>query len=113
MTESQAQFIENFDYMAERVYQNAIQKGFYETPPSDSDRVAHIHGEVSEAWEWLRQGNPPSDHIPEFLGTEEEVADAVIRLMDWARYRGWRLGEAIIAKHEYNLTRPFKHGKKF
>jgi len=71
-----------------------------------------MHSELSEALEALRHDNPPDDHIPEFSGTEAELADVIIRIMDYAELRGLRLAEAIVAKHEYNRNRPLRHGGK-
>lgn len=42
-----------------------------------------------------------------------EFADVVIRVMDFCRQYELPLSGAIIAKHEFNKTRPFLHGKKF
>ena len=67
----------------------------------------------SEALEGLRHGNPPSDHIPEFTAVEEEMADLLIRVMDAAAGKGWRLGEALVAKIEFNRGREWRHGKGF
>lgn len=73
-----------------------------------------MHSELSEALEALRHGNKPDDHIPEFSGVEAELADVVIRILDYAEARGLRLAEAIEAKILYNSTRPRRHGgKKF
>lgn len=44
---------------------------------------------------------------------EDEVADAVIRLLDLAAGLGIDLERHIGAKLEYNESRPYKHGKKF
>lgn len=78
------------------------------------EKVALTHGELSEALEYYRKGNGPSDHIPEFTGVEEEFADAIIRLMNIAHRLKLRIPEAMIAKQEFNAARPFKHGgKKF
>ncbi len=71
-----------------------------------------MHSELSEALEALRHGNGPSDHIPEFSGVEEELADVIIRICDVAQERGWRVAEAIIAKMAFNATRPHRHGNK-
>lgn len=42
-----------------------------------------------------------------------ELADAVIRIGDLVFLLGGDLESAIQEKHEYNRTRPYKHGKKF
>jgi NTP pyrophosphatase (non-canonical NTP hydrolase) len=75
-------------------------------------KLALIMREASEALEGVRAGNPPDSHIPEFSSEEAELADAVIRIMNLANSDGLRLAEAIVAKQEYNRTRPFKHGGK-
>jgi hypothetical protein len=69
--------------------------------------------ELSELLEGLRYGDPKSDKIPGFTSAEEEAADVLIRLLDMAHARGWRVGEAMAAKHGYNASRPHKHGTKF
>ena len=82
-------------------------------PSIDAEKLCLVHTEISEAVEALRAGDPPDDKIPEFSGMEAELADAIIRIVEFAQEKNLRLGEAIVAKHAYNLTRPYKHGKKF
>jgi NTP pyrophosphatase (non-canonical NTP hydrolase) len=78
------------------------------------EQIALMHSELSEALEWERKcPGAKSDHIPEFTGLEEEFADVLIRICDTSAQRKLRLGEAVIAKMEFNSTRPKKHNKHF
>jgi NTP pyrophosphatase (non-canonical NTP hydrolase) len=98
------------------IYNWAQEKGFWEDKDNScfaSEKHALMHTEISESLEALRHGDPPDDKIPKFSCCEAELADAVIRIMDYCKAYDLRLGEAIVAKMEYNETRPYKHGKKF
>jgi len=107
-------FVEEFDKVQFRVFQTATEKGWNEEPCEDGTSMALIHSEISEALEALRTNNPQSLKIPNFSLAEEEMADAVIRIMHYAERNGFRIGEAILAKDAYNQTRSYKHGgKKF
>ncbi len=68
-------------------------------------------GELGETLEAVRKNIGPDSHIPEFTAEEAEVADAIIRLMNYATDRKLRLAEAIVAKNEYNRNRP-DHSKE-
>lgn len=43
----------------------------------------------------------------------DELADAVIRIMDLAQYEQIDLYKHIMLKHWYNKQREYKHGKKY
>lgn len=68
--------------------------------------------EVAEAMESDREDDPADEHLSDFTGMEVELADVVIRAFNLAESRGFRLGEALVAKIEMNRTRERKHGDK-
>ena len=106
-------FIQAWDTVQESVHGNAKAKGFWEGDRNDGEAIALMHSELSEALEALREGNPPSKKAEGFTSLEEELADVVIRIMDFAGGNNLHLAEAILTKMTYNATRPHKHGKEF
>lgn len=74
--------------------------------------LARMHSELSEWVEGIRKPKGEADeHCPEFLSVEIEAADVIIRVLDTCEYRGYRIGQAVVAKMKYNAGRPYKHGK--
>lgn len=55
-------------------------------------------------------GCKAKSHKPE--GVAIELADAIIRILDYCGKAGIDIEEAIAIKHEYNKTRPYRHGGK-
>jgi NTP pyrophosphatase (non-canonical NTP hydrolase) len=72
-----------------------------------------MHSELSEALEGARHGNPPDEHCPKHGSVAVELADCVIRIMDFAEGFGIDVAGALLDKVEFNLGRPYKHGKEF
>lgn len=100
--------------LAKMIHDNNVKKGFYENDSKTfAENIALMHSELSEALEADRKDNPPSEKIDGHCQVAEELADAVIRILDTAAHNNIDIGDAIVAKHQYNLTRPYKHGKKY
>lgn len=122
-------FIASLRGMIDHVHQNAVKhqfwnEMFYLREESEqfyqdfivyekSARLALVHSEISEAIEAARKhDDTPDQHCPEFTNETIELADAMIRIMDYAGRYNLPLAQAIIAKAAFNATRPIKHGKK-
>lgn len=74
------------------------------------DEIAHLHAEVSEAFEAYRLHRhcrdwTDSDGKPH--GVPIEFADVLIGMFYLAELHGFDLWEAVRTKHEYNLTRDY------
>lgn len=128
----EVKFIGFFEIFSEEMNNLSVKNGFWDDEESLMTEATHpidlseniynlknglmislMHSELSEALEAFRKGNPMDKKLPEFDNATVELADCVIRIMDFAKRRNLKLGEAIIAKHNYNKSRPYKHGKEF
>lgn len=90
----------------------AKEKGWHDPERNDGECIALMHSELSEALEGLRKPGP-SDKIPDYTQVEEELADVIIRILQYGDLRDLDLAGAVIAKMRYNQDREYKHGKKF
>jgi NTP pyrophosphatase (non-canonical NTP hydrolase) len=131
----------DFKKIQKLVHKLAVKKGWWawEASKSDTEAIMLVVTELAEAVEEIRNNKPPvynstiatphmlvptensrgplvrfqhgtSINKPE--GTLIELADAVIRIMDLCEKHKWDLEKAILMKHEYNKTRPMRHGGK-
>lgn len=85
-----------------------------------AEMLCLIHSEISEAMEGERKGLQ-DDKLPHRPMAEVELADAVIRIMDYCGRWGYDLAGAFFEKLEYNRNRSdhkienrvLEGGKKF
>lgn len=115
---------------AKEIHENAVAHGWWEEDRTISEICALIHSELSEALEEARAARPMmyvmdeynGEYIqnPKYFGAKKpegiavELADAVIRMLDWMAYCGqeYRLdiveeqGERIAAGYARSETEP-------
>lgn len=137
MSNTHEQFHEAWSETAHRAWQIAEDHGFHEDAHEgeeyDTKKLMLVVSEVIEAFEEIRDGHEPQEvyfrHTtgeitrdqshdeggqpfkPE--GVPIELADAVIRIMDYCLIRDIDLAAAIEIKMQYNESRPHKHGRNF
>lgn len=102
--------------LRDEIHQNAIEHGWWDEERSFGEIVALCHSELSEAIEEHRNGHLSTEiyysneEKPE--GIPVELADCIIRILDYCGHEGIDIAQAVITKHEYNKTRPYRHGGK-
>jgi NTP pyrophosphatase (non-canonical NTP hydrolase) len=98
------------------IHKNAKAHGWWEYERSFGEVIALIHSELSEALEEYRKGKLPNETYYSNSGKPEgipsELADAIIRIFDYCGYAKIDIAKMILEKHNYNKTRPYKHGGK-
>lgn len=108
--------MKNLKELAKEIHDNAVEHGWWDDPRSFPEVLALVHSEISEALEEYRNGREFTEIYysakaqPE--GIPVELADAIIRILDFCGYAGIDMDAAITEKHEYNLMRPYRHGGK-
>lgn len=119
-------------YWAEQIHANAIKHGWWDEDSSFGEIVALCHSELSEALEEYLDEKPlvyqmqsygivsgrMETDLEKFFpqqkieGIAVEMIDCLIRILDWCGKEGVDVDEILARKHEYNKTRPYRHGGK-
>ena len=100
------------NHLRDLAYATAVAAGWHDTrviegvqrQASAGERVALIHEEATELLRHIREGEPAG------IAAGTELADIVIRCLDYAGRYEINLGELIVEKMLYNRTRAIRHG---
>jgi NTP pyrophosphatase (non-canonical NTP hydrolase) len=106
-------FESSFVELQKEVHRVAKDKGWYDEPRDPMASLMLVVTELAEAAEQLRvDAKPIYREGTKYEGVAVELADAVIRIMDLCQWMHYPLATAILMKHDYNKTRPHRHGGK-
>jgi NTP pyrophosphatase (non-canonical NTP hydrolase) len=114
----------SFNLLGDEIHYWARGKGFYDrerlkvadpvtgdvegrvvNPSLPAEKLMLIVSEVAETLDALRDGDRKHE--------AEEVADIMIRVLDYAAWRGIDLDREVAAKMAKNTVRPHLHGRGF
>lgn len=117
-----------FNELAKEIHEGNAARGFWEGERKLTEVVMLTVCELSEAIEADRAGKWATEkNYVEYLNhphpytfkenikdtVQDEIADAIIRLLDFSHKFNIDLDFHINAKLTYNASRPYKHGKTY
>ena len=99
--------------LAHQIHQYANEHGWWDTERNVGAILALVHSDVYDALEDWR-----TDHMESYLdgtkpcGFPSEMADIIIRVLDICAAFDIDIDGEVLAKMQYNQTRPYRHGGK-
>ena len=111
----------NLNDWAKEIHKNAVDHGWWDDEPEFPTIIALCHSELSEALEEYRnrqpnfsilRGDVPAKDDGKPVGVAVEMADCLIRILDWFGGEGVDVEFVLQAKHDFNRTREYRHGGK-
>lgn len=114
----------NLNDLSKQIYEANKAKGFWDSKRNEGEMLMLIVSELGEAMEALRKDKiAPNVQGEIFEPTQfesiikdtfqDEVADALIRILDMCGGMSIDIDYHVTAKLRYNATRERFHGKKF
>jgi NTP pyrophosphatase (non-canonical NTP hydrolase) len=118
----------NLNDLRDEAFENAKKHGFHDDTDSSDIKeiltsIALMHSELGEATEAVRKNRRTLCDPIHAMNTDEgfekcvkdtledELADTVIRILDFCGWQGIDIDSHVKAKMEYNKSRPYRHGK--
>lgn len=103
--------VKSVNFLSELCFSTAANAGWWhdletgeKKQRNKAEMICLMHSELSEAMEGVRKGLM-DDKLPHRLMEEVELADALIRIFDYAGGFGLDLGGALVEKLRYNISR--------
>ena len=124
MTQAQ-EVLDSITKLRDECYEVSKSKGWWDDDKRTfGDFISLMHSELSEALEEFRNGHIPTEiyyankdivNMKPFSkpeGIPIELADVIIRIMDFCGGYNIDIASALDDKIRYNKTRPHRHGGK-
>src|SRR5664279_4920562 len=113
-----ARFIELFNCIQREHGEGMQSKGFWDNRNIPGAEIwvklglnALVGSELGEATDGIRK-DLTDDHLPHRSMEVCEMADAILRIMDYCAFYKLPVAEVLIEKMSYNASRPHRHGDK-